>query len=154
MNKFLSTLVILLALISFSSCNEEVNDFPDNSKMKINNEDIPLFGDSKSKAQILNDFSRESIFDSSIGQLKVPVIFGNENIQNKTVAPDVRFRIATRRSKCKRGIGFRCGNDLPKLKTSNDELDDERTFGASVNYDYENGYVVYQFNDNVVWDEL
>jgi len=151
-NLFLTS-VLLVTLISFISCNNEVNDLPNNSEMNINNEDTPLFGNSKSKAQIINDFSRESILDTSVGQLKVPVIFVNGNIQNKNAAPDVKFRIATRKSGCKRGIGFRCGNDLPKLKTSDSELDDERTFDAVVKYDYDNGYVIYQFNE-IDWDEL
>ncbi|NLP59453.1 hypothetical protein [Lutibacter sp. B1] len=53
----------------------------------------------------------------------------------------------------KSGIGFRCGNDLPKLKEANKNLDDDKTFVAKVSYDYENGYVIYQFNQ-INWDEL
>ena len=65
----------------------------------------------------------------------------------------VKFRIATRKSGCKSGIGFRCGNDLPELKTTDIDLEDEKTFSTKVSYDYKNEYVIYQFNQ-INWNEL
>jgi len=146
MKKLSLALILLLTLATLSSCNEKSIDLFENSKIIISNEEIPIFDNSKSKTQITNDFSksktqisndfsRESILDTTNEQLKVPVIFTNENI---TIAPDVKFRIATRKSGCKSGIGFRCGNDLPKLKTTDIDLDDEKTFSAKVIYDYKN----------------
>lgn len=163
MKKLSLALILLLTLTTFSSCNEESIDLSENSKIIISNEEIPIFNNSqskiqttndfsKSKTQITNDFLRESILDTTNEQLKVPVIFTNEN-KNTTVAPDVKFRIATRKSGCKRGIGFRCGNDLPELKTTDIDLEDEKTFTAKVSYDYKNGYVIYQFNQ-INWNEL
>ncbi|MCF6169288.1 hypothetical protein [Lutibacter sp.] len=165
MKKLSLALILLLTLTTFSSCNEESINLSENSKIIISNEEIPIFDNSKSKTQITNDFSksktqikitndfsRESILDTTNEQLKVPVIFTNEN-ENITVAPAVKFRIATRKSGCKRGIGFRCGNDLPQLKTTDIDLEDEKTFSAKVSYDYKNGYVIYQFNQ-INWNEL
>ena len=67
--------------------------------------------------------------------------------------PEVTIRIATRKSDCLDGIGFRCGNNLPQFKTANMKLNDNRTFSAKVSYDYKNGHVIYQFNQ-INWNEL
>ena len=156
-------LILLLTITTFISCNEDSIELSETSKMVISNEEIPIFDNSKSKKQInnefsksdseiTNDFSRESTLDTTNNQLKIPVIFTNEN-ENMTATPDVKFRIATRKSGCRSGIGFRCGNDLPQLKTAGKDLGDDKTFSAKVSYDYKNGYVIYHFNQ-INWDEL
>lgn len=163
MKKLTLVLILLLNLIISISCNEDSSELPENSKMIIDNEEIPIFDNStskklnknefsKSEPQITNDFKRESYLDTKNNQLKIPVIFTNE-IENELLAPDVIIRIATRKSGCLDGIGFRCGNDLPQLKTANMKLDDNKTFSAKVSYDDKNGYVIYQFNQ-INWNEL
>lgn len=143
------TLILFLTLITFSSCNEDESNLKsanESAILIINEEDVP----DVIKYSATYDNTRETSLNIETGVLKVPVFFTKDEMKrNKTESISAKWRIATRKSGCKSGVGFRCGNDLPPAPLKNSDSD--KSLQATIVRDYEKGYINFQFDNNIDW---
>lgn len=142
---------MFLSLIIFNSCDEDESILKKPSESSIlilNQEDVPDI----TGFNVIYDNTRETTLNKETGILQVPVNYSKNTMRKDELeSPDVKWRVATRKSGCKDGVGFRCGNNLPKIESKGENKDNKRTLQASIIKDNENGYINFQFDKNTDW---
>ena len=113
------------------------------------------------------DNSREILLDFNKSELKVPYnkqksLFKSNRNNFKSEGVGVCIKIATRKSGCKHGIGFRCGlvrhcfepKKQSTQKSSLAKLSKDRLQPVEIKVDREAGEIVFHFINKVDWKYL
>jgi len=155
MKNLLKTIVIITILIlTTQSCSKEQDSsgLINSEKLTLASEDIPLIED---YGFVLSS-KKEAFVDFENSRLVIPVKKTN-NYQMKQGGICIRIYIATRKSGCKSGIGFRCKfitgcSDNPNKNSidyTSDKDEDFRWVNAVMFS--EKDEVIIKFDKNIDW---
>jgi len=169
------TLTILIGtIVIVTSCTKK-----DNKAMKATRTNVKIIDESNAPeitpdiyaelgfANFELDKSREILLDFNKSELRVPYnrqksLFKSNRNNFKSAGVGICIKIATRKSNCSQGIGFRCGfvRDCfkPKKqstqKSSLAKLSKDRIQPVEINVNRETGELVFHFINNVDWKYL